>query len=160
MQRNNIYKKTTKKNEKKLSVVIVTIALLIIALGVAVWISGNGTKGWIDVKADIGADKSNAEQLEAKSPVEFPEEPIVVTQSIEKDSAFEKGVLDGTFKYVIKNVEIYDNLQDAKIAISDLPDSLGQTRARLLIRGFDGKKAISIPGSYVLDGRTGKFIDI
>ena len=146
-------------SKKKLSVFIVIIAVLAVALGAAVWISDNGKKGWIDVNADIGADKLSKIQLEAKSPVEFPKDPIVVTQSIEKDSAFEKGVLDGTFKYVIKNVEIYDNLQDAKIAISDLPDSLGQTRARLLIRGFDGKKAISIPGSYVLDGRTGKFID-
>ena len=163
MQRNSNQiqsNKVAKKSEKKLSVVIVTIALLIIALGVAVWISGNGTNGWIDVNADIGADKSNAEQLEAKSPVEFPEEPIVVTQSIEKDSAFDlPGNIDGTIEYVIKNVEIFDNLQDAGISYSELFDRFTSGDLNYQFYSADEKKTINMASNNLINGKTNQFID-
>lgn len=157
---NNHSKKTTVKSKKRPSVAIIAIAVLAVALIAFVLISGNGTKGLVDANADNGSNQPSDQQLEAKSPVEFPKEPIVMTLSTEKKSSYDlPGNIDGTIKYIINGVEIYDSLSEAGIAYSELLENFRLGESNYRIYSANQKKSIDINSNNLVDGKTGKFID-
>ena len=154
---NNQSKKAAKKRS---SVVIIAIVILAVVLTAFVVISGNGTNGWIDANVDNGTNQPDVPQLEAKSPVEFPQEPIVMTLSTEKKSSYDNpGNIDGTIKYTINGVETYDNLSDAGIAYSELFERFRIGEFHYQIYSIDQKKTIEIDSNNLVDGKTGKFIN-
>lgn len=151
---------STKGKDNRITLFIV-IAVCAVALALVVVISGNGTNGLIDANADFGNSESTPLLLEAKSPVEFPEEPITVEGLYDSTDSFNTYSFSGSFQYKVNSVEIVDNLYEYGLKPSDLDPSTNWEAGMYYthIYMFNGKKSISLAGPFYLNTETGQFLD-